>query len=789
MRASGAKIRAVTTGILQQMSLAPLAKLSAELGDFLVNSSDFELDEIIGIGATAKVYKALFIPKNRRCAAKKFIEKELNDEELKAFCREIEVLVKCRSRFVLGLCGFTVVSPFIIATDYIVNGSLSAALERKILSPTNKTLIAMGIAAGMTKIHAAGIIHRDLKPWNVILDNEMLPRICDFGLAKFQGEEDELKSDAGTPDWMAPELFEEGGYTNKVDVYAFGIMMWEMCTEQSPFPGLSPIQVAFKVSREGLRPQFPESMSPVLVEFIKKCWDQDPEKRPTFREICGEFEQMKVYFEGTDLKRMEKFVEFVRGELTEEKQLCPLASKDVRVKRRKMDRKDRDRSCDSGNNDVWVMQAQELLTHPDTSEEDIEKLLKDLKRKIRRTSKLNAFLAGELHMCLPIDNREVAHKSLKLLLDITKRKPEIVTEQLLKRYKVGCRLYPKQMLVVVAPFLECFDEMEGNWKVVDWLIKHADLFLLGAGAPLLHTFYFLCSNFAQFYQARFSYIINIMNAAALCYNIDTVKTTYSFIAAFYDQQIHIPPSVLAAHVCDPEVRDGALWYLANCQAPEVTKELMEALLSAVPHAPLAMQLIYQFLSDSFDHSKTLVSLGGDWMISPSLTLENVISMILIIGKYPLLRPKIAAMPQLADVLLAMIETEKIEIIDMCCHIIVKFVTQRGFLKLLVDVEFFEKYFEVVKLLNAPASTKEFLIVTDTVSRVGFVEPLTDCLPFIINLAKQPEFTIPVLSALASLGQHEKPRMEMKKANIKQILKEIPISPEMQVYLDSLNQLL
>ena len=772
------------------MKPALLAKLGDKLGSFLVNADDFELSEIIGIGGSAKVYKALHIPTNRRCAVKRSTETELQGDDLLSFCREIESLARCRSQFVLSLYGFTTTSPFIIATDYIVNGSLSSALSRGILSPTNKTLIAMGIAAGLAKVHSVGVIHRDLKPMNIVLDGEMLPRICDFGLAKFEDEGGEVKGDdGGTPDWMAPELFEDSGFTNKVDVYAFGIMMWEMCTEKHPFPGMSPIQVAFKVSKEGHRPSFPESTSPALVAFIKKCWDQDPEKRPTFEEICNEFAKGKVFFEGTDMKQMELFWRFVEQELAAVHKLVPIASTEVRVKRRKGDRKDRDRSCDSGSNDQWVMEAQDILVNPDASEENITKLLKELKRKIHRASKLNAFIEGELHFCLPIDNREVSHKSLKLLLDIAKRKPEIITEKLLRRYKVGIRLYPKQMLVIVAPFLERFDEMEGNWKVVDYLIKHADLFLLGAGAQLLHTFYFLCSKYPPFLQARFNYLINIMNAAALCHNMDTVKVNYSFISAFYDPQIQIPTTVLTAHIGTPDVRDGALWYLANTAFPEVTAELIDALLSAVPHAPLAMQLVYQFLSKSIDHCKTLLSLGGDWMISPSLALDNVVSMILIIGTYPSLRPRLAAMPQLADVLLAMIETEKIEIVDTCCHIIFKFVAQRGFLKLLIDVEFFDKYFEVVKALDTPAVTKEFLIVIDTVSRVGFVESFLECLPFIMEQATKSEFSISVLSALTSLGQHEPALVAMKKTNLKSVLKEIEISPEMQVYLDSLNQLL
>lgn len=91
----------------------------------------------------------------------------------------------------------------------------------------------------MMYLHSHIIIHRDLKPGNILLDKDFHPHITDFGLSKYldpMNTRSQSKLDCGTTVYMAPEVIQDDSYNNKADVYAFGIIMYEVLTELQPYP-------------------------------------------------------------------------------------------------------------------------------------------------------------------------------------------------------------------------------------------------------------------------------------------------------------------------------------------------------------------------------------------------------------------------------------------------------------------------------------------------------------------------------------------------------------------------
>lgn len=89
----------------------------------------------------------------------------------------------------------------------------------------------------------------------------------------------------GTPRWTAPEVLASKPYSEKADVYSFGIVLWEMVTGEVPFKNMSTIDAAHAVVTSQLRPPIPADCAPKLAALIKRCWDQDPHKRPSFEDI------------------------------------------------------------------------------------------------------------------------------------------------------------------------------------------------------------------------------------------------------------------------------------------------------------------------------------------------------------------------------------------------------------------------------------------------------------------------------------------------------------------------
>lgn len=153
---------------------------------------------------------------------------------------------------------------------------------------------ALGVAKGMEYLHAKNIVFRDLKPDNVgfAVDNSI--KIFDFGLARdlsCVNRSGETLGFTGTPRYMANEIGEGKQYGLKVDVYSFGILLWQICTLKDPFEDMYHINQYHQwIVQEGRRPDLRLVKNEELRDLISQCWDACPEIRPTFTQICQRLE-------------------------------------------------------------------------------------------------------------------------------------------------------------------------------------------------------------------------------------------------------------------------------------------------------------------------------------------------------------------------------------------------------------------------------------------------------------------------------------------------------------------
>lgn len=93
-------------------------------------------------------------------------------------------------------------------------------------------------------MHRLKIVHRDLKSANCLVNKYWTVKICDFGLSRIMSDSSmDDNSSAGTPEWMAPELIRNEPFTEKCDIFSFGVIMWELCTLSRPWEGIPPVQV------------------------------------------------------------------------------------------------------------------------------------------------------------------------------------------------------------------------------------------------------------------------------------------------------------------------------------------------------------------------------------------------------------------------------------------------------------------------------------------------------------------------------------------------------------------
>ena len=295
-----------------------LAKLKQRLPDKVMHKIDFEMIRSIGKGGFGEVRLARHKETGTLCAFKEIFSKRLEGRQFRHFIDEAFTMSKCDNPFVLELFGFTTEPPYAIITPYIESGSLGDLIkntENK-LSPTEKMIIAMGIADGMEHIHSKKIFHRDLKTANVLIDSKKYPKICDFGIARYVSGEQliHLTAKIGTPISMAPELLLSRNYTEKVDVYAFSIVLYELVHGKKPYKGMKLTEFQQRILINGERAKIDPSTPAPLTQMIEACWSQDPNERPTFHEIYEAFLNGTVYFEGANMDEIKSFDEFVKEE-------------------------------------------------------------------------------------------------------------------------------------------------------------------------------------------------------------------------------------------------------------------------------------------------------------------------------------------------------------------------------------------------------------------------------------------------------------------------------------------
>lgn len=255
----------------------------------------------IGRGATSEVYKvsktdefALKIINSDVCA-KTVTDDDTDDidgsenddqidvDKIRRFFGEYEFISKMNHPNVIKTFGFCfgdrLSRPSILLE--FCPFCLSKCVKK--LSVSEKVRVVFEIAVAMKHIHSLGVIHRDLKPENILLDSEKHVKISDFGIAtlvSLRTQTESMTRGVGTLKYMAPELLNESGkYTEKVDVYAFGVVAFFVLTN-GDFPKISVIEIG-----NGKMAKIPESVNEISKNLIKKCWARVPDDRPSFDEI------------------------------------------------------------------------------------------------------------------------------------------------------------------------------------------------------------------------------------------------------------------------------------------------------------------------------------------------------------------------------------------------------------------------------------------------------------------------------------------------------------------------
>ncbi|XP_057550954.1 uncharacterized protein LOC130828924 [Amaranthus tricolor] len=282
--------------------------LSNDLGRLqIIKNSDLEELRELGSGTFGTVYHGKWrgtdvaIKRiNDRCFAGKPSEEERMRND---FWNEAINLADLHHPNVVAFYGVVLDGPggsVATVTEYMVNGSLRTALQsnERSLDKRKKLLVAMDVAFGMEYLHSKNIVHFDIKSDNLLVNlrdpHRPICKVGDLGLSKVKHQTLVSGGVRGTLPWMAPELMNGSGslVSDKVDVFSFGIVMWELLTGDEPYADLHYGAILGGIMSNTLRPPVPENCDPDWRSLMERCWAAEPLERPTFTEIANKLRSM-----------------------------------------------------------------------------------------------------------------------------------------------------------------------------------------------------------------------------------------------------------------------------------------------------------------------------------------------------------------------------------------------------------------------------------------------------------------------------------------------------------------
>ena len=259
----------------------------------IANGSDIVLDQEIfsrknGLG---KLFKATYKGETVCCRVITF--ERLSRYDLEGISTDIQNIALLSSSNISPLVGLYIEenTKIIIVNPFYKNGSLFDYLHANTISDSDKIKIAIGIAQGLKYLHENHIYHLHLSSKNIYIDDDMTAVIGDYGFDSLKFNASTFNKYKNKNSYSSPEVLVNGndigtGTDEKIDVYSYGMILWELFTNTTPFDVELPQVISYVVEQK-LRPKIENNIDKEIAELIRICWESESKKRPSIESIIG----------------------------------------------------------------------------------------------------------------------------------------------------------------------------------------------------------------------------------------------------------------------------------------------------------------------------------------------------------------------------------------------------------------------------------------------------------------------------------------------------------------------
>ena len=817
-----------------------LRELAEMFPNYVRDLADFKCEKEIGRGGFGVVWLGTDCKTNQKVAIKSLLSNKLSKNATKFYIREIHTMALLESMFVVDLVGFTIENPFAIITKYQQKGQLSKHIKKKVsnsiekFSGTKLSMIALGLASALITFEEHNIVHRDLKSGNILVDDELIPKICDFGAARIYHKGDQMTNKIGTLHFMAPENVYSKNYDNKVDVYSFGLVLYEMAEQKSPFLDVRKDQILQLLPQNKLHLNF-DKASKELKSLIKQCTDFDPKKRPTPKELFDIFSSGKISFPGTNKKKISKFVDIIlkndEKKRKENKKLPPcyvnmetiIQKLDI-FEQNPSNQDDNDKVADEDDfkiiedttvanyefifnqkltslnpedyNDFVTSILKALMTHP--PENIIISIYNSILEKIKKDQDFMTSLKHKLfYQELDLSTPEIRNMAIQIFGNLFRLRPSLVQGPLANSISALIEHDPESMIIQFGHYVNQLPPINDAIPVVFIFLEKSEIILNSKASIMFITIlYNLIITYRAFRNQAIEPISEVLMNACKSEDLELARTALWATANLLpDENFAIDFEALIEIAKKEKVRNHLKSILLRINYYPPLPRIAALLISFSTYSTKCFLGLLKFCQSSRQNSEIVVNYIDNWAEKGLPTIGNTFKLFLVLFTDPHLRSYISDLPIYPSILSNFInihESSGGKLIPSHTEIVIyeyipSIIKRSNFgielIRKFEEAGFWKKYFGIAIETDNEIILNSSLLMADIISTIQYVSDFDEYIPKISKILKNYQsLVVSAITVLVRMSFLERARKRL--LNFKEYFKKLSNNPNYHQYANT-----